>query len=259
MRPGLVSISFRQLDHKEIIKAAAGSKLEGIEWGGDVHVPHGNLRLAEEVGRQTRDAGLEVASYGSYYRFAECEPDGSTDGPSIKEVIDTAEALGAPAIRVWAGNCSPQSIPEEQWKAIVEHARLFAEEASCRQMRLDFEFHEKTLTETPESTLRLLRGIDHPAARTLWQPPLHTSPEARLEGLRTVKPWVSNVHCNYFGQDSWPHVHLLEEGAEEWKAYLAEWKKSEQELWILIEHVKEHALANFERDAAALRRWLNPG
>ena len=59
---GLVSITFRQLQPREIITLVQKSGLKGIEWGGDVHVPHGNLHAAREVGHMTREAGLTVAA-----------------------------------------------------------------------------------------------------------------------------------------------------------------------------------------------------
>jgi len=61
-KTGLVSITFRKLNTDEIIDLVQRSGLEGIEWGGDVHVPHGNIDNAQEVGRKTREAGINVAS-----------------------------------------------------------------------------------------------------------------------------------------------------------------------------------------------------
>ena len=256
MNAGLVSISFRELEVEAIIRLVSECGLSGIEWGGDVHVPHGDLSTAEYVGRKTREAGLAVASYGSYYRFDDCDPEAEDPGPAMEAVLDTGQALGAQAIRLWAGRHGPEETPVEQRRAIATRAREFAEAAGRRGMRIDFEFHDNTLTETPESTLHLLEETRHPNVRTLWQPPLQTSPEARLQGLRKVKPWVSNLHCNFFGQDRWPHVHLLAEGAGEWALFLEEFRSSHNDRWILIEHVKDHDPANFIRDAATLRGWL---
>ena len=67
MKTGLVSISFRQKSINELIKASKESGLEYIEWGGDVHIPMGNIKLARKVRRQMHGAGLKVASYGSYF------------------------------------------------------------------------------------------------------------------------------------------------------------------------------------------------
>ena len=61
LKPGLVSISFRDLSCEEIVKLVSESRLSGIEMGGDVHVPHGNLPTAERAAKMTLDAGLEVS------------------------------------------------------------------------------------------------------------------------------------------------------------------------------------------------------
>jgi len=103
LKAGLVSISFRKKSIEEILKAAESLPLEGIEWGGDVHVPHGKLTAARDIGQKTRDAGLEPFCYGSYYRFRDVLPRVKESGPEIEAVLDTAEALGASRVRLWAG------------------------------------------------------------------------------------------------------------------------------------------------------------
>ncbi|MFW6354778.1 MAG: sugar phosphate isomerase/epimerase family protein, partial [Verrucomicrobiota bacterium] len=163
----------------------------------------------------------------------------------------------APAVRLWPGQRGPAQTPALVREAIVETAKKFAEKAEQRGLRLDFEFHENTLTETPESTLALLDAIDHASVRTLWQPPMQTSPAERLEGLRQVLPHVSNVHCNFFGQNPWPHACALHEGASEWREYLALLAEADPARWVLIEHVRDHAPAALLEDAATLRRWLS--
>ncbi|MEX0324892.1 MAG: sugar phosphate isomerase/epimerase family protein [Puniceicoccaceae bacterium] len=253
--PGLVSISFRNLAAEEIIRLVKECGLRGVEWGGDVHVPHGDLAVAEAVGRSTREAGLQVASYGSYYRFADC-CDSAEDGPSMEVVLETAQVLGAPAIRVWAGNKDPEEVSGEGFHLIAAKAREFAGAAEALGMRLDFEYHENTLTASPDATLRLLEAVGHPNARTLWQPPLQTSPEERLAGLRQVQPYVSNLHVNHFDQDPWPDIHPLAEGHEEWAGYLQVMHEGGGDRWVLIEHVADHSPEKFTADAASLLEWL---
>ena len=43
MKTGLCSVSFRKLTVEEIIAAVKDAGLDGIECGGDVHVPHGDV------------------------------------------------------------------------------------------------------------------------------------------------------------------------------------------------------------------------
>ena len=57
---GLVSISFREERPETILREAADAGLSGIEWGGDVHVPPGDLDTARSVARLTAGAGLQV-------------------------------------------------------------------------------------------------------------------------------------------------------------------------------------------------------
>src|SRR6185312_13188931 len=97
--PGLVSITFRALTPAEVIALARQAGLRGIEWGGDIHVPHGNGARAREVKEMTAEAGLTVAAYGSYYRAGQADSSGLT----FDAVLETALELGAPLIRVWAG------------------------------------------------------------------------------------------------------------------------------------------------------------
>lgn len=46
-------------------------------------------------------AGLRVVAYGSYYHVG-CQ--GQEGIPNFEDVLETALELGAPLIRVWAGN-----------------------------------------------------------------------------------------------------------------------------------------------------------
>ncbi|HWD79704.1 MAG TPA: xylose isomerase, partial [Kribbella sp.] len=65
VRTGLVSVTFRQLAVEQVMEVAAGAGLSAIEWGGDIHVPLGNLVNAKRVRNLTEVHGLQVAAYGS--------------------------------------------------------------------------------------------------------------------------------------------------------------------------------------------------
>lgn len=63
----LTSVTFRSLGVDQVIALAKEAGLDGIEWGGDIHVPMGDLSAARIAGEKTSAAGLSVLSYGSYY------------------------------------------------------------------------------------------------------------------------------------------------------------------------------------------------
>jgi len=246
IKPGLVSITFRNLSVQEISGLAAKSGLVGIEWGGDVHVPHGDVGAARKVRKLTVDAGLEVASYGSYYR---CD-----DDISFGDVLKAAVALEAPLIRVWAGTKGSASTTAEERARIVENVRRIADKAAREGVRIAFEYHGKTLTDDVISAAQLLQEVAHTNVYTYWQPlPLHTLDE-RLSGLERVKPWLANLHV-FSWTDKGERLPLVE-GEELWRRYFSLIRDLPQQRYALIEFVKGNEPEQLLDDARTLRRWL---
>lgn len=256
MKTGLVSISFRELGIEEIVRLVSEAKLDGIEWGGDVHVPHGDLLLAEQAKRITIDAGLQVSAYGSYYRYGDCLDGNAKTGPSWEAVLDSAEALGTPMIRVWAGELGSGEASENGWKTVVDRTRVIADSAAKRKIQIGFEFHGNTLTDTNASTRKLLDDINHPNVSTFWQPYMSVEHSYRMEGLRDLVDSIENVHCNHFAKEGWPHALFLEDGMDCWKDFLGVLEKADPDRWISIEHVKDNVVESFLQDAATLRKLV---
>jgi len=193
--PGLVSVTFRQLGFAEIIALVRKADLRAIEWGGDVHVPHGDLDRAREVARQTRDAGLCVAAYGSYYRAAQSELLPTESRLCFSRVLDTAIALGAPVIRVWAGVDGSAGANAAMRHRVVGDLLRIAEMAAQAGVRVATEFHGGTLMDTNESAHSLLfEEAVHPNLYSYWQPPLGMSDADCLAGLTSLGPKLSHLH-----------------------------------------------------------------
>ncbi len=189
LRPGLVSITYRALAPREIVELCQKSHLEGIEWGGDVHVPPGDEKRAKEVAQLTREAGLETACYGSYYR---CE------GEDFEAVLDTALHLGAPLIRVWAGKQGSAQSDSENFARVADDLNRISAMAAPHGITIATEYHGGTLTDTRESCALLHEAASHPNLKTLWQPLRRAVGDAKVEencgDLRAVLPFVSNIH-----------------------------------------------------------------
>lgn len=252
---GLVSVTFRALTPKQIIELVRNTDLRSIEWGGDVHVPHGDLACAREVRQMTKDAGITVSAYGSYYRLGVSAP----NGDSFESIIETAHELRAPTIRVWAGGRSSDRTPDDVRGAIVDEAREIAKQADRAGISVSFEYHQDTLTDTNDSARLLMQQVNHGNLYTFWQPPNGRETEYCLSGLRDVLPYLNNVHVFHW----WPNaenVHLLSRGEEHWKQYLAEMQaysaQSRRSIYASIEFVKNDSVGAFQDDARTLCRWL---
>jgi sugar phosphate isomerase/epimerase len=249
MQPGLVSVTFRRLTPAQIVGLVTRAGLAAIEWGGDVHVPPGDTATAEAVRRLTLEAGLAVAAYGSYYRIG--KSDG--EGMPFEWVLESAAALGAPLVRVWAGDRGSQEADAGYRSLLVAESRRIAESCAQAGIAVAYEFHERTFADTPESVCWLLREVAHPALRTLWQPLGPDAWEPRVTGLRAVLPWLANIHayCWRAGERQ-----PLADGAEEWAHYLQAAASTQRDHAVLIEFVRGDSPEAFLEDALALRRWL---
>jgi 3-dehydroshikimate dehydratase len=251
LRSGLVSITFRKLSVEEVVDLAHSAGVEGIEWGGDVHVPPGDMARAREVRRLTEDAGLMVSAYGSYYRL---RPNQDEDHP-FEAVLATAVGLGAPVIRVWAGDQPSTAVDTAGRAGIVEQSRRIADLAAAQGIAIAYEYHSNTLTDALDSALDLLRAVDHPNVSTFWQPPNVRPPEENRAGLDAVAPYVTNIHCFHW----WPTSkdrHPLADGEANWNLYLDRIAALPGDRFVSIEFVKDDAPEQFLQDAATLKRWL---
>ena len=248
MKPGLVSITLRKHSPVEIVDLCVRAGLKGIEWGGDVHVPHGDLRRAREVAAATRGAGLAVSSYGSYYR-----PE-SDKSPAWNEVLQTAILLGAPVIRAWAGPRASDQVDEKERIKIVDDLRRCAESARAANVRLALEYHANTLTDTNESAQRLARELEGSGALFYWQPPNRMPHGEALAGLQALADNVCALHVFSWATSGDGIERLpLEAGEDRWREYLPEATRAD---WALLEFVKDDDPEQVVRDARCLRSWL---
>ncbi len=250
MKTGLVSVTFRQLSCESIIELVKQAELDGIEWGGDVHVPCGDLERARVVGEATRNAGLEVACYGSYCRLTDEEKE---DG-IFEATVQTAKALGAPLIRVWAGKEASAGASDAAFLTVAENAAIIARLAANEGIDIAYEYHAKTLTDSIEASYRLLSLNVETKVYSLWQPPVDTSREDCLQSIEKIAPYIRNIHVySWRGRERMP----LEWGLENWQRYFEVIKKLPGERYALLEFVAGDEPAQFMEDARTLKSWLS--
>ena len=253
IRSGLVSVTFRRMSPRQIVDLVSEAGLEAIEWGGDGHVPHGQVSTAREVASMTRDAGLAVAAYGSYYRVGVSEEQGLSFGA----VLETAVALQAPVIRVWAGNRGSALADDAYWAAVVADSLRIADLAQAAGVAVAYEYHPNTLTDTKDAAQRLIGETSHANIWCYWQQPPGMEAEACRQELRAVLPRLSHLHVNWRprtlqGSERRP----LAEGADAWASFLRIAAGSGRDHAAMIEFVHGDTPAQFLEDAEVLKRLL---
>jgi sugar phosphate isomerase/epimerase len=255
LKAGLCSVTFRNRSPADIVQLASRAGLDCIEWGGDVHVTHGDVVAAQRVARLTHEAGMSVCSYGSYL-FAD---EGARD--ATEAVLDTTEALDAPAVRVWAPpgvepGCSP-----EQFEQVADSLGEISAAADRRGLLVYVEFHGGTLTATARSAAALLDRVGADNLLCAWQPP-YWNPlpvEHEVADLALLAPRLGHLHVYSWRTDGTREP--LEAHVGKWPARLAAASRSPViEGWTrsaLLEFVAEDSEDSFLADAARLVAWLD--
>ncbi len=261
VRVGLVSVSYRGLSPRAVVDRTVAAGIEGIEWNGNVHVPHGDLGRAVEVGRLTRAAGLSVAAYGSYYRAGWSD----SQNPSPESVVATALELGAPLIRIWAGRKASSVCSEDDRCRTGDAIASFCALASRGNIEVALEYHPNTLADTSESTIQLLDSVAAPNLKTLWQPAVDLSAAENLAQLRRLGSRVANLHAYAIEQQHGESMQLpLADHRQRWKDYLGALPNDSRSRWVLLEigGYEDYTMQQLTEDAEilrdALRGFLQP-
>jgi sugar phosphate isomerase/epimerase len=240
----LTSVSFRSLAAETIIGLAKTAGLDGIEWGGDIHVPPGDTSRAADIRAETLRAGLTVLSYGSYYKLLA--------GGVFRPVLETAIALGAPLIRIWAGTLPSAQANEAYYTGAAAELRAVCARAAECGISIGLEYHRGTLTDTCESAAKLLRLADCENLSTYWQPNPDLAPAEHRRELTLLLPSISAVHVFH-----WEPGNIrrpLAEGEARWQDYV---RLLGTDRNYIMEFVMNDDEEQFFADAALLRRLVS--
>ncbi len=248
--PGLCSVTLRQCSPREVVDVCMKAGLRAIEWGGDIHVPHGDAVRAREVARLCAEEGIDILSYGSYFRM-----DPECSSPDFRAVLDAAVALGAKTIRVWAGGRPSAEMDRAYRERLVAECRRIGAIAEFAGCEVGVEYHRNTATDSNEAAAAFAAEVGHPAVRSYWQPREQCDFATRMAGLQMVLPVLCHLHVYHWCAN--PVVREpLSSGADEWRQYLAAVQGAGRATGAFLEFVQDDDPARVVRDARALLSML---
>ena len=245
-KTGIVSISFRKYSKEEIARATKDAGLDSIEWGGDVHVPHGDIDEAKKTVEITHGAGLEIAEYGSYYII------GQSEESLFEAVLDSADALGTKMIRVWPGmNKSSDTFTAEEYEKYVADAKRISALANERGVTVALECHPASLTDEYHTSLKFLNDVGAENLKMMWQPNQHRPLDYNLDSINALMPHIVAVHVF-----SWERKTRLplSEGEKSWREYIK--LLSKKELNYMLEFMHDDNIETLKETAKTLKEWL---
>lgn len=214
MRTGLVSVTFRHKTVAEICDLCVRAGLRYIEWGGDIHVI--DLCSAQKAKRVSRDSGLEILAYGSYFRVGEPRAE-------LERRVNIAKEMECDTIRIWCGDRGSREVDPIQRGDIVEELLRCCELARRYDAVLALEFHGGTLTDSVASVRALLSETRAAAnLKFLWQPRWDWREDERLAALTAIGERLSHIHAFTWRHDGDNITRLpLADGAACWRRALS--------------------------------------
>jgi len=248
LKSGLVSISFRELSTNQIIEIVKKANLNAIEWGGDIHIPPGDLIKAKNVYKKCQNNGILTPSYGSYYKLGTYK----NYIPYFKDVLNVAMLLKSSTIRVWAGTKGFQEYSENELNTIIEEGKIICDLANKHNISLSLEFHSNTLTDTANSTLQLLNLINKPNLFSYWQPPVNRVVNDNINDIIMLSKKISNIHV-FNWEDR--NRKALEEGRDAWAQYFSYF--DDKDRYCMLEFIKDDSIEQFYQDAKTLKELIN--
>jgi len=169
----------------ELAGLAAGAGYNALCMRASVVGVHSEPGAAEIV-RQTAAAhGLTVSMVTADFAVPENSEEGPESLRAITPSLNLAEALGAGLIRI----CMKK---EED----IGYAQRAADEARERGIRLAHQSHTRSLFETVEGSVAVLKAVDRPNFGIIYEPAnLALCGEPYGEAtLRAYQPWLLNVY-----------------------------------------------------------------
>lgn len=252
IKAGLCSVTFKNKTPQEIISLASEAGLQSIEWASNAHVHEGDVNTAKEVRKMTEDAGLEVSSYGSYYRLGLKQ--------EIEPYLESAKALGTNQIRVWGGFKPSAYLLPDARRALVREAKEISRKAADYGITISTECHADTVTDTPESLLLYMFEVNEPNFRTYWQALLHIPEDEQLRSLKAVyaSGKLTNLHVYHFDLfENERDQRLLSEAHDKWLERFSVFKGDNTVRHAMLEFVRGGEDASLIADAKTLVELVN--
>jgi L-ribulose-5-phosphate 3-epimerase len=134
-------------------------------------LPVGDAPAAAEASRVAAGEGIPIIGLTPYTTAINATDEGvrKTAVDELRSAIDTAHAVGANRVRVYSGAWQPdQTEHGAHWTQLIRSFQELSGPAADAGVLLCAENHFGTMTQTARDTAKLVRAIDSPAVRVLY-------------------------------------------------------------------------------------------
>lgn len=255
MELGLTSVTFRNLTYQEILHYCKECELTCIEWGSDIHVPQTDMHYAEIIRDASKQAGIRISSYGSYYSL--CTHDNWTE--AFLPYLKTAAVLNAPIIRIWSGSKSSCEVSQEYYCRAVNETQELCDMAANYQITIAFEYHDHSLSDTGKNAVQIAKDINRKNFGLYFQYDSHVTFDENISSLNEMLPYVKMVHVAY--NDFNRNALFIDEGNGVilWTRIINMLKSNQSKASFLLEFLKETSMEGLMRQTRVMKNLLKEG
>ncbi len=162
-------------------------------------LPLRDRRAAEQARRASDETGIQIIGMTPYTTAINALDAGEWQAPvdEFRGAIEIAQIVGADRLRVYAGSWHPGDRDHKtHWNQLVAALLTLAPEASDAGVRLCVENHFGTMTQSAAQTAQLVREVNDPAVRVLYDQAnlTFTHDEPFEEALSIQGDLVGHVH-----------------------------------------------------------------
>ena len=249
---GLTSVTFNSLSPAEIIDYCKNAGVGVIEWAGRTHAIAGEPDGAREIKRLSDEAGILISSYGSYYKCGTYE-DAATE---FSKHIEIAKILGAKTIRIWTGTKNFADADSEYIEKIVAELRLMSDMAKKEGIEIGCEFHNGTITNTRESSLRVCEMVGRDNFGMYFQYDPRVDIEENMRTLKDFLPILKNVHVFNVTPEIKRNSISDEFGRSLWEGFVEILKENNKDANLILEFLPDPTLECLTIEADAVRKII---
>jgi sugar phosphate isomerase/epimerase len=229
MRLCCLSLSYKpeftakQMDDLKFIELCSMLDFDGVDFN------MGSLASLEKdhlkkIKKACLERGLTIACIGVSNDFGRPPEEQEAVQKQVREGIETAQYLGAPIVRLFAGYVKGGQTREAVWKRTVEGLKQAAAYGEKTGVVIGLQNHNhNNITSTGEDTARLLKDVDHPWCSHI----LDTGQYLGSLGASGAKPDDPKTHDVYKSIEKTApmavfvraKLYRLRDGKEEWLDY----------------------------------------
>ncbi len=259
MEIGLCSICFHESPLVEVLDLAKKTGFDGVEiWGEEPHTLYPfDKKKIENISQMVKERGLSISMFGSYI-----SPSMKNFKEKAKESLKITHTLGAPLMRVWAGNKGSKEADKENWKVCIEGFKWLSQEAKKYNITLAIEMHEGTLADLGKSALNLIEKVGEDNLKANFQVNFTLQKDDPMERLKLVSPYIVNCHLQNFknfqkDKNSFTERSLLKEGIVNYKEIISFLKGKDFKGYLEVEFEKDPKEENLKKDYEFLKELLS--